>query len=40
LMARLRHIPGEGESIVEAGFRFTVTEATDRAVVKLQVEPE
>ena len=40
MMARLRHIPGEGESIVEAGFRFTVTEATDRAVVKLQVEPE
>ena len=40
LMARLRHIPGEGESIVEAGFRFTVTEATDRAVVKVQVEPE
>ena len=40
LMARLRHIPGEGESIVEAGFRFTVTEATERAVVKLQVEPE
>ncbi len=40
MMARLRHIPGEGEAIVEAGFRFTVTEATDRAVVKLQVEPE
>jgi len=40
MMARLRHIPGEGESIVEAGFRFTVTEATERAVVKLQVEPE
>ena len=39
MMARLRHIPGEGESIVESGFRFTVTEATDRAVVKLQVEP-
>jgi CBS domain containing-hemolysin-like protein len=39
MMARLRHIPGEGESIVESGFRFTVTEATDRAVVKLRVEP-
>jgi len=38
LMARLRHIPGEGESIVESGYRFTVTEATDRAVVKLRVE--
>ena len=40
MMSRLRHIPVEGESIVEAGFRFTVTEATDRAVVKLRVEPE
>ena len=39
MMARLRHIPGEGETIVESGFRFTVTEATDRSVVKLQVEP-
>ena len=39
MMARLRHIPAEGESIVEAGFRFTVKEATDRAVVKLRVEP-
>jgi CBS domain containing-hemolysin-like protein len=39
MMARLRHIPGEGESIEESGFRFTVTEATDRAVVKLRVEP-
>jgi CBS domain containing-hemolysin-like protein len=40
MMARLRHIPGEGESIEEAGFKFTVTEATDRAVVKLRVEPD
>jgi len=40
MMARLRHIPAEGESIVESGFKFTVTEATDRAVVKLRVEPE
>jgi CBS domain containing-hemolysin-like protein len=39
LMARLRHIPGEGEFIVESGYRFTVTEATERAVVKLRVEP-
>jgi len=40
MMARLRHIPAEGDSIVESGFRFTVTEATDRAVLKLRVEPE
>jgi CBS domain containing-hemolysin-like protein len=39
VMARLRHIPKQGESIVEAGFRFTVEEATDRAIVKLRVEP-
>ena len=39
MMARLRHIPREGESITDSGFRFSVTEATDRAVVKLRVEP-
>jgi putative hemolysin len=39
MMARLRHIPREGESLAEAGFRFTVAEASDRAVIKLQVEP-
>ncbi len=39
MMARLRHIPGEGETIVEAGFRFTVTEATERAAVKIRAEP-
>jgi CBS domain containing-hemolysin-like protein len=38
-MARLRHIPQQGESIIEAGFRFTVEEATDRSIVKLRVEP-
>jgi CBS domain containing-hemolysin-like protein len=39
MMVRLRHIPVEGESITESGFRFTVAEASDRAVQKLQVEP-
>jgi CBS domain containing-hemolysin-like protein len=39
MMARLRHIPAEGESITESGFRFSVAEASDRAVLKLQVEP-
>ena len=39
MMARLRHIPAVGESISESGFRFTVAEASDRAVLKLQVEP-
>jgi len=37
-MVRLRHIPKQGESITEAGHRFTVEEATDRAIVKLRVE--
>ncbi len=40
MLARLRHIPREGECIVEAGYRFTVLEASDRAVLKLRVEPE
>ncbi|MCP5365944.1 MAG: HlyC/CorC family transporter [Hyphomicrobiales bacterium] len=40
VLARLRHIPREGEFIVEAGYRFTVEEATQRAIIKLRVEPE
>jgi CBS domain containing-hemolysin-like protein len=39
MMSRLRHIPSEGESFAEDGFRFTVTEASERSVVKLRVEP-
>ena len=38
VMARLRHIPREGEFIEEAGYRFTVEKATERSVVKLRVE--
>ena len=40
VMARLRHIPREGEFIVEEGYRFTVTEANERSVQRLRVEPE
>ena len=40
LLVRLRHIPKEGEFIVEQGYRFTVLEANERAAVKLRVEPE
>ncbi len=40
LLARLRHIPEVGEFIVESGHRFTVEEATPRAIVKLRVEAE
>ena len=39
-LARLRHIPKVGEYIVEAGYRFTVVEASARAIAKLRVEPE
>ncbi len=40
LLSRLRHIPAEGEYIVESGYRFTVADATPRAIVRLRVEPE
>jgi CBS domain containing-hemolysin-like protein len=40
VLARLRHIPKEGEFIVEDGYRFTVVEASERSIVKLRVEPE
>jgi CBS domain containing-hemolysin-like protein len=40
LMTRLRHIPREGEFIIESGYRFTVEQATERAVLKLRVELE
>ena len=33
---RLRHIPANGEWVEEAGWRFTVEEANERAVVKLR----
>ena len=38
VMARLRHIPDEGETITESGYRFTVEQATDRVILKLRVE--
>jgi len=40
VMARLRHIPKEGEYIVESGFKFIVTEATERSILKLKVASE
>ena len=39
VMNRLRRIPVRGESVVEAGYLFTVEEASDRTVLKLRVEP-
>jgi CBS domain containing-hemolysin-like protein len=38
VMARLRHIPLEGEFIEESGYRFTVEKATERSILKLRVE--
>ncbi|MDZ7750984.1 MAG: hemolysin family protein [Gammaproteobacteria bacterium] len=38
VMARLKRIPREGESIVEAGYRITVEQATERSLIKLRVE--
>ena len=40
VLARLRHIPLEGEYIVEEGYRFTVIEASARTIERLRVEPE
>jgi len=38
IIARLRHVPQADESIEEAGFRFTVVSASDRAVTRLRAE--
>ena len=38
MMARLRHIPREGESVLEQGFRFTVEKATERSILRIKVE--
>lgn len=38
VMAQLGHIPKPGESVVEMGYRFTVEEGTERAIVKLRAE--
>ena len=38
VMAQLGHIPARGESVVEMGYRFSVEEVTERAIVKLRVE--
>jgi CBS domain containing-hemolysin-like protein len=38
LMARLRRLPKESDSIVEAGFRFRVIEASGRSISRILVE--
>ena len=39
ILGRLRHIPKEGESMSDGGFRFTVMEANERAIQIVKVEP-
>jgi CBS domain containing-hemolysin-like protein len=36
--SRLRHIPNSGESVIESGWRFTVEQTTDRAIIRVRVE--
>ena len=38
IISHLRHIPAVGESVVEWGYQFTVTEVTNRGALKLRVE--
>jgi CBS domain containing-hemolysin-like protein len=39
LTSRLRRIPAIGDTIEEAGYRFTVLEATSRAPKRVRIEP-
>jgi len=36
--SHLRHIPTEGEYVIQAGYRFTVEQTTERGIAKLRVE--
>ena len=38
IMEQLGHIPEQGESMVEQGYRFSVEERTERAIVHIKVE--
>jgi putative hemolysin len=38
VMTQLGHIPQKGESMTEQGYRFSVNERTDKAIIKLKVE--
>jgi CBS domain containing-hemolysin-like protein len=40
MASHLRRIPMKGESVVEAGYRFTVAEANEKAALKLRVEAD
>jgi CBS domain containing-hemolysin-like protein len=38
VMNQLGHIPNHGESMIEQGYKFSVDERTDKAIVKLKIE--
>ncbi|MCW9013142.1 MAG: hemolysin family protein [Gammaproteobacteria bacterium] len=38
VISHLRHIPAQGEFVIESGYRFTVAEVSDRGIQKLRVE--
>lgn len=38
IMARLRYIPKEGETIIESGYRFAVEKATERSILSMCAE--
>ena len=40
LASRLRHIPAEGESVSEGGWRFTALLVSERAVLEVRIERE
>lgn len=37
VISQLRHIPAKGDSIVQAGYRFSVEDVSDRGILKLYV---
>lgn len=40
MLSRIRHIPQTGENIQIQGWKFTVEQANERAILKIRVEPE
>ena len=38
VIAHLRHIPADGESVIQAGYCFTVEQATGWGIGKLRIE--
>ena len=38
VLAQMKRIPVQDESIIESGYKFTVDQASDRAIIKLRVE--